>query len=103
MRGWALVAGAILAAIIAAQFFTVFVVQPLGALPDGRTLIITRLTNVNFVDSADAICARKMGGVSILCRAAVLGRVGKEATIIARLPYFSMLYAFSTGGKAYDR
>lgn len=101
MKGWIAVAVFAIVIIIGAQFISIFVVQPLGALPEGRTLIIARLTNVNFIDSADAICARKMGGVSLLCRAAVLGRVGQEAKILLRLPYSSILYGISTGGTKY--
>ncbi len=103
MKGWLQVAGVSVAAVFATQFVTIFAIQPIGAIPDGRTIFITRLMNVNFIDSADAICARKMGGVNLPCRVAVFGQVGKEATIIARLPYSSMLYEFSTGGKTYDR
>jgi hypothetical protein len=93
----------VILAIIGAQFITIFVIQPIGALPEGRTLVITRLTNMNFIDSADAICDRKMGGVSLLCRAAVMGRVAETSAILIRLPYSEMLYSISTGGKSYAR
>ena len=73
------------------------------ALPEGKTLIIPRLTTMHFIDSADAWCERPMGGVNLLCRAAVMARVAEKATILARLPYSSSLYAVSTGGKTYDR
>jgi hypothetical protein len=91
------------AMLIAAQFVTIFVIQPIGALPEGKTLIITRLTTMHFIDSADAWCERQMGGVNLLCRAVVMGRVAEKTTILARLPYSSSLYAVSTGGKSYDR
>lgn len=103
MKYW-LGAGTLIAAlIIAAQFLTIFVIQPIAAVPDGRTVIITRLTTLNFVDSADAVCERKLGGVSLLCRGAVMGRVAKESRILLRLPYSETLYSISTGGKSYDR
>lgn len=89
--------------VIAAQFVTIFIVQPIGAVPEGRTVIITRLTNMNFIDSADGICDRGMGGVSLLCRGAVAGRVLKQTTILARLPYSATLYGISTGGKTFNR
>ncbi|BAQ47485.1 MULTISPECIES: hypothetical protein [Methylobacterium] len=98
-----LVACVAIAFIIAAQFVTIFVIQPIGAIPEGRTIIVSRLTKLHFIDSADAICEREMGGVSLLCRGMVAGRVASEAKIIARLPYSSMLYDISTGGKSYDR
>ena len=100
-----IIVGSILAAISLIFFFqfTIFVVQPIGAVPEGRTMIISRLTNINFIDSADAICQRQMGGVNLLCRSAVLGKIVSTATIYVRLPYSSMLYGISTGGVTYDR
>lgn len=89
--------------IVLTQFVTIFVIQPIGAIPEGRTVVITRLTNLNFVDSADAVCDRKLGGVSLLCRGVVMGKVAKEARILVRLPYSETLYSISTGGKSYSR
>lgn len=89
--------------LIASQFVSIFVIQPIGALPEGRTVIITRLTKLHFIDSADAFCERETGGVSLLCRGMVAARVANQSTIIARLPYSSTLYGISTGGKFYDR
>ena len=54
---------------------TVFVVQPIGAVPEGRTVVMSRLTNTKFIDSADATCLRIQDGVNLLCRGMVLGRV----------------------------
>ena len=82
---------------------TVFVVQPIGAVPEGRTVVMSRLTNTKFIDSADAICLRIQDGVSLLCRGMVLGRVLEEANIYFRLPYSRALYRISTGGAEYDR
>ena len=83
--------------------FTIFVVAPIGAVPEGRTLIISRLNKTDFVDSADAMCDRIQGGVSLLCRGTILGAVAEKSTIYARLPYSHSLYLFSTGGQTYDR
>ncbi|MCX6088829.1 MAG: hypothetical protein NTX88_00315 [Candidatus Atribacteria bacterium] len=83
--------------------FTIFVVQPIGALPEGKTLIISRLNKTEFIDSADAMCERLQGGVNLLCRGAMLGAVIEKATIYARLPYREWFYQVSTGGKEYDR
>ena len=82
---------------------SLFVIQPIGAIPEGKTLVISRLTNVHFIDSADAVCERLQGGVSLICRMAVLGRVANEATVYLRLPYSETLYSISTGGATYDR
>ena len=83
--------------------FTIFVIQPIGALPEGRTLIISRLNKTEFIDSADAMCERLQGHVNLICRGVVMGTVAKKATIYARLPYSEWLYHISTGGKEYDR
>jgi ascorbate-specific PTS system EIIC-type component UlaA len=88
---------------IASQFVTIFVIQPIGAIPEGRTILISRLTNLHFIDSPDGVCGREMGGVSLLCRGMVAGRVAEKATVYARLPYSAALYNISTGGKSYDR
>lgn len=82
---------------------TFFVVQPIGAVPEGRTLVILRGSGTKFIDSADAMCDRIQGGVSLLCRGMVLKRVVESATVIARLPYSETLYEISTGGQRYSR
>jgi hypothetical protein len=91
------------AAAITSTQITVFVIQPIGAVPEGRTLIISRLNNLNFVDSADAFCQRTVGNVSLLCRGAVLARIANVATVHARLPYSEALYEYSTGGAVYAK
>ena len=88
---------------IAYLTLTVFVIQPIGALPNGRTLIILRVHDLNFIDSADGFCERSAGGVSLLCRGTILGKVVGEAPILLRLPYSETLYRISTGGSTYGR
>ena len=92
-----------LLSIAAASQITIFVIQPIGALPEGKTLIISRMSNTKFIDSADAICERKQGGVSLFCRIGAMGGTLKNAKIYAKLPYMRWLYEISTGGKKYDR
>ena len=82
---------------------TIFVVQPIGAVPEGRMLVISRRGALQFVDSADAICARTQGGVSLLCRGVALAEVSKSSTILLRLPYSELLYLYSTGGQTYSK
>ncbi|MEO5926467.1 MAG: hypothetical protein ABIR70_21790 [Bryobacteraceae bacterium] len=84
---------------------TFFVVQPIGAVPDGRTVLIWRREKTKFIDSADAVCQREMGGVNLLCRGAVIGGiVGTDGNgILLRLPYIETLYLISTGGMKYDK
>jgi hypothetical protein len=82
--------------------FTIFVVQPIGAVPEGRTLIISKLNGTKFIDSADAMCVRMQGGVSLFCRGMTMAAVAKSAKIYSRLPYSETLYLISTGGKTYQ-
>jgi hypothetical protein len=98
----ALVIVAVLAVTIYTQI-TIFVVPPIGALPEGKTVIITRLNKTEFIDSPDGMCERIQGGVSLLCRGVIMGAVIEKSTILLRLPYSSWLYSISTGGKEYDR
>ena len=82
---------------------TFFVIQPIGAIPEGKTLVILRMNKTNFIDSADAMCEREMGGVSLLCRGMMMAAIAKKSTIIVRLPYSETLYNISTDGKTYGR
>lgn len=102
-RPWIIVLVAGLLCAAATQLVTMFVIQPIGAVPEGRTILMWRLGSLRFIDSADAWCKRNMGEVTLLCRMGVLSRVAKEGNIILRLPYSSTLYEWSTGGKTYDR
>lgn len=93
-----------LLAVAAYTQLTIFVIQPIGALPEGRTLVIPRLNKTKFIDSADAMCVREMGGVSLLCRMAAMGAVVETAKKpLLTLPYSKTLYLWSTDGKTYDR
>ena len=82
---------------------TFFVVQPIGAVPEGKTLVMLRMNKTKFIDSADAMCAREMSGVSLLCRGMMMAAVINKGTILLRLPYSEFLYSISTDGKEYDR
>ncbi len=80
---------------------TFFIIQPIGAIPEGRTLLILRTNKTKFIDSADAICEREMGGVSLLCRGTMLGAIANKSHILLKLPYSETLYKLSTSGKEY--
>jgi hypothetical protein len=82
---------------------TFFIIQPIGAVPEGNTLVILRMNKTNFIDSADAMCAREMDGVSLLCRGMMMSAIATEGTILVRLPYSEFLYSISTDGKTYGR
>lgn len=89
--------------VIAYTQLTLFVVPPIGALPEGKTVVILRLNKTNFIDSPDALCERLQGGVSLLCRGVMMGGVLEKSKIIMRLPYSERLYLMSTNGKTYSR
>ena len=97
-----LVIVAVLIVVIYTQI-TIFIIPPIGAVPEGRTVIITRLNKTEFIDSPDGMCERMQGGVSLLCRGMVMRAVINKSTILLRLPYSSWLYSISTGGKMYNR
>ena len=82
---------------------TFFIIQPIGAIPEGKTLVILRMNKTDFIDSADAMCDREMGGVSLMCRVMMMGAVVDKGTILVRLPYSEFLYHISTDGKEYGR
>jgi len=106
---WKPAAGISLLVLLAVGLFaaynllTLFVVQPIGAVPEGRTLVILRLNKTTFIDSADAMCDRISGGVSLLCRGVMLAAVANKSQILLRLPYSEILYLVSTGGKRYAK
>lgn len=60
-----------------------------------------RTNAMNFIDSPDAVCERRMGGVSLLCRAVALGAIADK--IMFRFPYSETLYLWSASGRTYHR
>lgn len=83
--------------------YTIFVIQPIGAIPQGATLVVPRTGKLEFIDSADALCDRSEGGVSLLCRLAMLSAAVDKDKIYARFSYSDWLYSYSTGGKKFGR
>lgn len=82
---------------------TLFVVPPIGAVPEGKTIVMLKSNKTNFIDSPDAMCERIQGGVSLICRGVMLAGILKNSKIIMRLPYSESLYLISTNGKKYSR
>lgn len=82
--------------------FSIFVVQPIGAVPQGVTIVMIRTMNLKFIDSADAFCERTQSKVNLICRMLALGTVASNAVIVARLPYSETLYLWSTDGNRYE-
>lgn len=94
-----------LAALLAAfsTQVSLFVIQPIGALPEGRTLLVWRSGEIKLIDSADAICLRRMGGVSLLCRGMAMMQFIDPDDILLRMTCSETLYLISTDGKHFDR
>jgi hypothetical protein len=83
--------------------FTLFVVQPIGAIPEGRTVLVFRGKGMKFVDSADGICLRVQDSVNLICRMMTMAAVVEKNKILVRMPYSKTLYLISTGGQEFDR
>jgi hypothetical protein len=83
-----------------------FVIQPIGAVPEGATVWYWRLdTSLPFISSADGLLLNKQLGVSLLGRAVALGAVAKPIADrkIVTLPYTRTLYLISTEGREFER
>ena len=102
-RAWFTVLGVVLpTALLFYLFAGFYTVQPIGGLPDGRTVIVHRIAGEPFFNSPDGVCLERMGGVSLMCRAIAMGE-GPTDRIIVRLPYMHWAYLASTGGQEFDR
>lgn len=100
-RKWILILSAVLA-VLFYLFCGLYTIQPIGALPEGKTLIVWREGDEPFFNSPDAMCLRRVGYVSLMCRGIAMG-AGPIDRIIVRLPYQSWAYAMSTDGQKFDR
>ena len=83
-------------------FCGLYSIQPIGALPEGSTVIVWRNAGEPFFNSADALCLDRMDGVSLLCRGMAMGAAPTDR-IILRLPYQDWAYEQSTGGRRFER
>jgi len=79
-----------------------YTIQPIGALPEGVTLIVWRTSGEPFFNSPDAVCLKLQEGVSLLCRGLAIAQAPVDR-IIFRLPYMDWAYLMSTGGQVFDR
>jgi|SRR6056297_224080 len=97
-----------LAVILLVLFFTTgfFVIQPIGAIPDGVTIWYFRAgLNLGFIESADGILLDSSGEVSLFGRAAMIGKVVEliDDKTIAKLLYSNTMYRISTGGIEFEQ
>jgi len=97
---------AILLIIFCRLYLGIFVVQPIGAIPDGTTIIYWRGNlNLPFVSSPDGLAVKSGAGLSLLSRGIMLGAFIepiKKRELLA-LPYSEFLYLWSTDGIQYDK
>lgn len=83
-----------------------FVIQPIGAIPEGRTIWYIRVGfNLPFISSADGLLLKKDTGVSLLGRAIMMSRVIDliDDKILLKLPYSRILYKVSTNGVEFEQ
>ncbi len=102
--------GVLLVLVVFGSFFYFgtgfFVIQPIGALPEGATVWYWRYgTKLPFVCSADGLLLKTQGGVSLLGRAAALAALAEtiKERKIASLPYSRTLYLISTKGCEFEQ
>lgn len=100
-KAWAL--GALATFLVAFYCFCgLYSVQPIGMLPEGKTLLVWRSGDEPFFNSPDATCERRVGYVSLFCRMAAMGAAPLDR-IIVRLPYQEWAYRSSIDGNSYER
>ena len=84
----------------------IFVIQPIGAVPDGITIVYWRSgINLPFVASADGFLLDSGSNVSLLGRALVVGKMSETLLEreVFRCPYSESLYLISTGGMTFEQ
>lgn len=101
---WKLIAGVVVMAAAAFAYakLGLYSIQPIGAVPEGATAIVWRESDEPFFNSADGMCLRRTGSVSLMCRMMAMGAAPKDR-ILLRLPYQRWAYLRSTDGKEFDR
>lgn len=80
----------------------IYTIQPIGMLPEGKTLIVWRESGEPFFNSPDATCLERVGAVSLMCRMLAMSKAPVNR-IILRLPYWEWSYLASTGGNKFEK
>lgn len=86
-----------------------FIVNPIGAVPEGKTVWMFKPDRlftqevIPFICSADGILLKKMGGVSLLGRGITMSAIINNGDIIAKFPYSRSLYLLSTDGIEFSK
>jgi len=79
----------------------IFVIQPIGMIPEGISIVYWRSgTNLPFISSADGLLLKNVGEVTLIGRMAMIGKMSEllEKKLITKLPYSEWIYLKSTGG-----
>ncbi len=93
-------------AIFFCLFRGIFVIQPIGAIPDGVTIVYWRSgLNIPFIASADGLLENSGAGVSLLGRGLMIAKFTEliKERILFKFGYSETLYLWSTGGKKYEK
>ena len=92
--------------VVAPLTLGIFVVQPIGSVPEGTTILYWRAgLDLPFVVSPDGFSYEATGSVSLLSRGIVMARLVDllDGRKIVALPYSHSLYLISTDGMEFDR
>ena len=100
--GWGKTIIIIVILIIVYNLIGVYSIQPIGALPEGVTMIVWRASGEPFFNSPDAVCLEVQGYVSLLCRGMAIAAAPVDRKIIS-LPYMHWTYLISTGGIEFEQ
>ena len=91
--------------LVAYLFTGIFVIQPLGMLPEGSTVWYIRSgLKLPFIASADGLLLEKQNGVSLLGRSIMISTVLSliKNKIILKMPYMKSFYLISTKGAEFE-
>lgn len=83
-----------------------FVIQPIGAIPEGRTIWYIRMgLKLPFISSADGMLLYNNSGVSLFGRAMMMSSILEliNGKILLKLPYSKVLYKISTNGVEFEQ
>ena len=98
----------VIASILAGLFyflFGFFIIQPIGKLKDGSTVLYFRLgLNSKFIASTDGILLDDDGETAGVGKLIELGRYGKKVNErkIASFPYSRLMHRYATSGRVFE-
>lgn len=95
----------ILLAVVLYTQITIFVAPPIRAASEGQTLVLWRYSiqpngeiakfRLKPIDSTDALCARRNGHVTLVCRGTTMALLDNNSTILFSLPYSRFLQSLA--------